>query len=612
MRDDLLFYYERELIFLRHLGAEFAEKYPKVAGRLQLEPGKCEDPHVERLLEAFAFLTARLHLKIDDDFPQVVEALFSILYPSYLSPVPSMSVVQFHLDPEQGKLTSGLKIPRGTQLLSAPVNGVPCQFRTSYDTTLWPLTVREAAWKSPDRLSLPIRIPSAAGAVVLRLDTFEDITFDKLDLRALRMFLQADGSLAHTLVELLCNSCIQILVRDLSAGASKVISLEPSCLSQVGFAPDEEVLPFPRRSFTGYRLLQEYFAFPEKFLFLDLSGFDRIAAASFSNSIEIIFLITDFERADRRQNLELGISAKTFRLGCAPIINLFPLVSEPILLEQKKFEYRIVPDARREQFLEIHSVDEVTGISANDPEPIEFRPFYSYRHAESRDPRHAFWHASRRPSGWRTDRGTDVYITLVDRDGRMTVPERDSVTLRLTCSNRDLPSRLPFGNEEGDFQMEGGGPITRIVSIVKPTDPQPPPANDALLWRLTSQLSLNHLSIVDQGLEAFREILRLHNFSRSLAGDRQIEGITTIHSSPHFTRLVSENGISYLRGVRVDLELDEEQFVGGGAYTFAAMLEVFLGLYSSLNSFSQLRVRTRQRKGVLKQWPPRAGFQPIL
>jgi type VI secretion system protein ImpG len=401
-------------------------------------------------------------------------------------------------------------------------------------------------------------------------------------------------------------------VRDLSPGASKIISLEPGCLSQVGFAPEEDVLPFPRRSFTGYRLLQEYFSFPEKFLFLDLSGFDRIAAASFSSSIEIIFLIGDFERADRRQSLELGISSRTVRLGCAPIINLFPLVSEPILLEQKKFEYRIVPDARREQFLEIHSVDEVTGISANDPEPIEFRPFYSYRHAESRDPRHAFWHASRRPSGWRTDHGTDIYITLVDRDGRMTVPDRDSVTLRLTCSNRDLPSRLPFGNEEGDFQLEGGGPITRIVSIVKPTDPQPPPANDALLWRLTSQLSLNHLSLVDQGLEAFREILRLHNFSRSLAGDRQIEGVTAIHSAPHFTRLVSENGISYLRGIRVDLELDEEQFVGGGAYTFAAMLDVFLGLYSSLNSFSQLRVRTRQRKGVLKQWPPRAGFQPIL
>lgn len=612
MRDDLLFYYERELTFLRHLGAEFAEKYPKVAGRLLLEQGKCEDPHVERLLEAFAFLAARLHLKIDDDFPQVVEALFSILYPSYLSPIPSMSVVQFHLDPEQGKLTSGLRIPRRTQLLSAPVNGVPCQFRTSYETTLWPLSVREAAWKSPDRLGLPVRIPNAAGAVCLQLDCFDDITFDKLDLRTLRLFLQGDGSLTHTIIELLCNNCIQILVRDPAFGSKKVITLEPSCLSQVGFAPDEDVLPYPRRSFTGYRLLQEYFAFPEKFLFLDLAGFDRIAAAGFGSSVEIIFLIGDFERADRRQNLELGVSARTFRLGCAPIINLFPLVSEPVLLEQKKFEYRIIPDARREQFLEIYSIDEVTGVSSNNPEPIEFRPFYSYRHADSRDPRHAFWHASRRPSGWRTDQGTDVWITLVDRDGRMTVPDRDSVTLRLTCSNRDLPSRLPFGNEDGDFQLEGGGPITRIVSLVKPTEPQPPPASDALLWRLASQLSLNHLSLVEQGLDAFREILRLHNFSRSLSGDRQVDGVTAIRCEPHFTRLVSENGISYLRGIRVDLELDEEQFVGAGVYTFAAMLDVFLGLYSSLNSFSQLRVRTRQRKGVLKQWPPRAGFQPIL
>jgi type VI secretion system protein ImpG len=612
MRDDLLFYYERELTFLRHLGGEFAGKYPKVAGRLQLEPGKCEDPHVERLLEAFSFLTARLHLKIDDDFPQIVEALFSILYPSYLAPIPSMSVVQFHLDPEQGKLTSGLTVPRGAQLLSAPVNGVPCQFQTRYATTLWPLHVRDAAWKSPDRLALPVRIPNAAGALSLQLDCFEDVSFDKLDLQTLRLFLQGDGSLTHTIIELLCNNCIQIFVRDLAPGSRKSLSLEPHCIRQVGFAPDEDVLPFPRRSFTGYRLLQEYFTFPEKFLFLDISGFDRIAAAGFSSSIELLFLVSDFERSDRRQNLELGVSARTFRLGCAPIINLFPLVSEPILLEQKKFEYRIVPDARREQFLEIHSIDQVTGISGNSRDPIDFRPFYSYRHAESRDPRHAFWIANRRPSGWRTDEGSDVYITLTDRDGRMTVPDRDTVTLRLSCSNRDLPSRLPFGNENGDFELDGGGPITRIVSLIKPTEPQPPPANDALLWRLASQLSLNRLSIVDQGIEAFREILRLHNFSRSLSGDRHIEGILSVSSAPHFTRLVSGNGISFLRGVRIDLELDEEQFVGAGVYTFAAMLEVFLGLYSSLNSFSQLRVRTRQRKGVFKLWPPRAGNQPIL
>jgi type VI secretion system protein ImpG len=612
MRDDLLFYYERELTYLRHLGADFASKYPKVAGRLQLEAGKCEDPHVERLLEAFAFLAARVHLKIDDEFPEVVEALLAILYPHYLSPVPSMSVVQFHLDPEQGRLTTGLRVPKHTRLFSQPVHGVPCQFRTSYDTTLWPIEVKAAAWRPPDRLNLPVRIPAAVGALSVRIDCFQDVTFDKLELRTLRFFLNGDPTFTQSLIELLLNNCAKIIVRDPAPASKKFITLESSNLRQVGLTQDEFVLPYPRRSFIGSRLIQEYFAFPEKFLFLDLSGFDQVAAAGFGSSVELIFLISEFERADRRQNIELGVAAGTFRLGCAPIINLFPVVAEPILLEQKKYEYRVVPDARREQFLDIYSIDEVTGIAADQPEPVLFRPFYSHRHADTRDPRHAFWHASRRPSAWRSDHGSDLFLTLVDLNGRMQTPDQDTITLRLTCSNRDLPARLPFGREEGDFEIEGAGPISRIVSLVKPTEPQPPPARQALLWRLVSQLSLNYLSIASAGLEAFQDILRIYNFSGSLVAERQINGITSMRSSPHFTRLVSDNGISFARGVRVEIELDEEQFVGSGVYTFAAVLDVFLGLYSSLNSFSQLVVRTRQRKGVFKQWPPRAGQKPVL
>jgi type VI secretion system protein ImpG len=612
MRDDLLFYYERELTYLRHLGADFAAKYPKVAGRLALEAGKCDDPHVERLLEAFAFLAARVHLKIDDEFPEVVESLLAILYPHYLSPIPSMSIVQFHLDPEQGKLTSGLRIPKETKLFSAPVHGVPCQFRTSYDTTLWPLQVKSSSWRAPDRLNLPVRLRSAVGAVSLRLDCFQDITFDKLELRALRFFLHGDATFTQSLIELLFNNCGQIIIRDLSPGSQKFITLDGSNLRQAGLTPDEFMLPYPRRSFIGTRLIQEYFAFPEKFLFVDLSGFDQVAAAGFGSSIEVIFVISDFERAERRQNLELGLSETTFRLGCTPIINLFPVVAEPILLEQKKYEYRIVPDARREQFLDIFSIDEVTGMASDQPEPVLFRPFYSHRHQDTRDPRHAFWHASRRVSAWRSDGGSDVYITLVDLNGRMKTPDEDTVTLRLTCSNRDLPARLPFGREDGDFEIEGGGPIARIVSLVKPTEPLPPPARQALLWRLTSQLSLNYLSIGSAGLDAFQDILRIYNFTGSLSAEKQINGITTMRSSPHFTRLVSENGISFARGVRVEIEFDEEQFVGSGIYTFAAVLDVFLGLYASLNSFSQLVVRTRQRKGVFKQWPPRAGQKPVL
>ena len=609
VRDELLSYYERELGFLRQTGAEFARRYPKVAGRLQLEADKCDDPHVERLLESFALLAARVHLKIDDESPEIVEALFSILYPHYIRPAPSMSIVQFHLDPEQGKLTTGLNIPRGSFLYTAPVNGAPCKFRTCFDTTLWPVRVHAAEWKTADRLRPPVPAMNSVGAVRVELHCFQDVAFNKLDLDTLRFFLT--GAVAHPLIELLSNNCIQIIARDLSSPGKKVVHLSPENVRQAGLSEDESLIPFPRRSFWGYRLLQEYFSFPGKFLFVDVRGFRQLAAADFGEKIELIFLISDFERSDRRQTLEMELSENTFALGCAPIVNLFEQIAEPVLIEHKRYEYRIVPDARREQSLDIFSVDRVTGVMAASNEVIEYEPFYSYRHSRGSG-QQAFYHISRRPSAWRTDKGSDVYISFVDLTGQKVSPARDSVTVRLTCSNRGLPSRLPFGSTDGDFQLEGGGPINRIISLVKPTEALQPPARASMLWRLASQMSLNYLSLVGEGVEAFREILRLHNFGESVSAERQIDGILSIDSRPHFTRLVSEHGVSFVRGTQVEIELDEEQFVGAGVYTFCAMLEVFLGLYTSVNSFSQLVARTRQRKGVMKRWPPRSGRKILI
>lgn len=610
MREDLLFYYERELTFLRQMGAEFGEKYPKIAGRLLLEAGKCEDPHVERLLEAFAFLAARVHLKIDDEFPEIVQALLNVLYPNYLRPIPSMSVVQFHLDPEQGKIAAGVKIDKGAVLYSHPVAGYRCKFRACYDTVLWPVTVHAAEWKTPDRIQPAVRVPDAVGAVRLELHCFSELSFPKLATKSLRFFVHGEGSLTNTLIELLSNNCLEILVRDLSAPTKKFFTLPPSSLRHVGFREDEGVLPYPGRSFLGYRLLQEYFSFPEKFSFLELSGIDQAAAAGFGDKLELIFLVSEFELAERRHNLEASVNQKTFRLGCTPVVNLFPQTAEPILIEQKRFEYRIVPDARREQVMDIFSVDDVCGVTPNLPDPVPYHPFYSLGHADRGDEQPAFWTASRRPSAWRTDRGDDVYLTLVDLQGHPVTPGEDTVTVRLTCSNRDLPSRLPFGQESGDFQYEGGGPITRIVSLVKPTDSVQAPRG-ALLWRLVSQLSLNYLSVVTQGTDALKEILRLHDFAGSTSGERQVQGILSVASSPHFSRVVSEYGINFARGTRVEIEFDEERFAGAGVYTFAAVLEHFLGLYVSMNSFSQLVAKTRQRKGILKEWAPRSG-QKIL
>ena len=611
MRDELLHYYERELTFLRHMGAEFAERYPKVAGRLLLESGKCEDPHVERLLEGFAFLAARVHLKVDDEFPEIIEGLFNILYPHYLRPIPSMSVVQFHLDPEQGKLTSGLAVDKGSMLYSPPVAGFPCKFQTSYDVTLWPLKIHTAQWSTPDKIQPALRGFSALAALRIEVRCLPDVQLKALEIQKLKFYISGETTVAHTLLELLSNNCVSVIIRDTAAPTKRFVTLPASSIRPLGFSDSEGILPYPQRSFTGYRVLQEYFTFPEKFFFFELNGLEQAVTAGIGDKFEVVILISGFERADRQQALELGVSANTFRLGCTPIVNLFRQTAEPFLLDQKRFEYRIVPDARREKAMDIFSVDEVFGLSSRSSEPVTYEPFHAYRHAAQQKQR-AFWYPARRPSGWRPDKGADVYLMLVDVNGRPLTPDEDTINIRLTCTNRDLPSRLPFGNERGDFELDAGTPIHRVVSLVKPTDYVHPPSERGNLWRLLSQLSLNYLSLVSEGTDAFKEILRVYNFSKSIHVDRQIEGLTDVQSRPSFGRVVSDSGVSFARGTKIEIQLDEDQFVGGGAYTFSSVLEYFLAHYVSMNSFSQLTAKTMQRKGYLREWPPRAGNRVLI
>jgi type VI secretion system protein ImpG len=610
MRDDLLVYYERELSYIRKMAVQFSEKYPKIAARLQLEPDKCEDPHVERMLEGFAFLAARVHLKIDDDFPEISEAMMSVIYPQFVRPIPSMSVVEFQLDQEKGKVTTGFPIPRGSTLYSKPVQGVPCKFRTSYDTTLWPVNVTAAEWKTPDRLRVPLSGTNAAAALRLELQCQPDVLLPKLGVPSLRFYLNGESTVVNTLYELLCANLLKVVIRDPAQGTRvRPFTLPASALKPVGFAEEHGVLPYSSRSFLGYRLLQEYFTFPEKFLFVDLDGLDQVWPTGFKDRAEIVFLISGFE-PDYQQRMELGISSRTFRLSCCPIINLFEQTAEPVLLNQHKYEYSIVPDVRRPNAVEVFSVDEVVILNPQTREIITFEPFYSFRHG--REKQDAFWLAKRRPSGRPHDEGTEVDIALCDLSQRPLFPDSDALTIRLTCTNRDLPSRLPFGNEDGDFELEANASLKRIVALHKPTAPIRPPMGKSVMWRLISQLSLNHLSLVEGGRYALQQILQLYNFTDSMVARKIIDGIVDVQSERHFARVVSDSEISFARGTRVKLLLDEEQFVGNGVYLFASVMEYFLALYSSLNSFSQLVVSTKQRKEILREWPPRAGRKVLM
>jgi type VI secretion system protein ImpG len=637
VRDELLGYYERELSFLRQMGADFAQKYPKIAARLLLEADKCEDPHVERMIEAFAFLAGRIHLKIDDEFPEVTESLLNVLYPHYLAPVPSMSVVQFALDPTQGKLTTGYEIPRETTLYSRAVAGTPCRFRTSYPVTVWPMEVAEASLVSLDPVDtrgkwsealLKITVQCLNNTKLSELKTGESDVTKARPVESLRFFLNGEPQVVYPLYEMIFNHATRVEMRDASGAGTRArptakraatgttLTLPTSVIGAVGFDSDEGMLPFPARSFAGYRLLTEYFTFPDKFMFFDIAGLDEAARRGFGDRFEISIYLRDVTP------LRAVVDSNTFALACAPVINLFNKIAEPIQLTAQQHEYHVIPDVHRQMATEIYSIESVRTTDPQFQQSREFQPFYSYRHiaggngAGAKDNDRAFWYATRRPSARAEDPGTEIFISLVDLGFNPHVPAVETITINTICTNRDLPGKLPFGGRETDFEIEGTAPLSRIQCLKKPTPTVRPPMRRAAHWRLISHLSLNHLSLIgnkaDGTPESLQEILLLYDFLNSAATRKQITGITRVDARRVVRQTGSRIGAGFVRGLETTVEFNEENYVGSGMFLFAAVLERFLGLYASINSFNQLVATSQQREGIIKRWPPRAGEQTLL
>jgi type VI secretion system protein ImpG len=615
MREELLEYYVRELTYLRQMGADFAHKYPGVARRLLLEEDNCGDPHVERLLEGFAFLAARVHRRIDDDFPELSESLLKIVHPSYLRPLPSMTIVECLPDPGQGKKTAGVRIPRGTELVSkATVEQLPCKFRTAYDVDLWPISVDEAEWRQPERMQRPVRTSDGeqpVAAARLRLKCLGDVVFEGLPLEKLRFHLSGDANVVYTMYEFFSERCIEIQLRD-TKDSKKLVALPAGSIHMVGFGANESLLPYERRSTDGYRLLQEYFAFPDKFLFLDISGLEALTHGSFGNEVEIIFLFSKFERPERQQGLELGVNAKTFRLGCTPAVNLFKQTAEPILVNQTKYEYTIIPDSKHSAMMEIFSIEEVLAANPKLRQSVVLEHMHAYRHKTRKQDDLAFWTATRHRNDLGDREPSVMTISVVDLSGQVTDPEADVLTVRTLCTNFDLPTRFSFGAPAGDFEAVGHAAAKTVTALKRPTPTVDPPAGTDQTWRLISLLSLNYLSLTEGGRGALQEILRLHNLAESSATENQIGAIVRMESSPHFALVDSDFGLVPARGTLVEMELDEQQFAGGGAHLFTAVVDRFLAGYCSMNSFTQLIARSTLRKEVIAQWPPRSGTQVLL
>jgi type VI secretion system protein ImpG len=611
-------YYERELEYLRRAGTEFAERFPNVAKRLHLEPTKCDDPHVERLLEGFAFLAARVHLRLDDDFSEISESILHVIAPHYVRPIPSMTIAEFELDPEQGKQTSGHTIPRGTTLLTRPALGPTCRFRTCYDLVLWPLEIRAAQWMSIDRLKPPIRpLSGESGAFRLEFRTFPDVPLETLTLSQLRFHISGAASLISVLYEALANNTVRVIVRDVATKSPRPsIELPRDSLVAVGFGEDEVVLPSSKRSFAGYRLLTEYFAFPEKFHFFELQNLDVLKRAGFSGGFEVLLITSPFEQPEWRQTLETGVNPQAFRLNCTPTVNLFEQTSEPIAIDQLRHQYVVVPDARRRRETETYSVDSVSVTASDNLEPLRLEPFYALRHRTSRKDQKLYWVARRRATPWRSEEGADaseILLSFVDIEAELVSPESDVATARLTCFNSHVPAtKVRFGDPKGDFEVEGGGPFLRVTARLRPTRVVQPPLGRGLTWRVVSQLSLNHLSVTEGGADALREILRLHDFAGTEQNEEQLAGILDVRSRPASTTMRTEHGLAAARGRLVELDLDEERFAGASLFLFATVIERFLAMYASLNSYSQLLVRSSRRRGIVRQFAPRSGWRPVL
>lgn len=605
MADDLLPYYNRELTQIRRLAAEFADAHPKIAGRLRVSRDAVEDPHVARLIEAFAFLNARVRRKLDDDFPELTDALLDVLYPHYLAPTPSMAIARFQAQPD---LAGSFELPAGSQLETEPVAGEPCRYRTAYPVTLWPIEVASATLAGRP-LVAPANPAMAQAASCLRLTlrgARPDVTFTGLGLDRLRFFLAGQPQHVHALYELILNDTISVAFADGANDRAPVI-VGPEAIRPVGFERDEGVLPFPARSFIGYRLLTEYFSFPEKFLFFDLDQIARKTLMNSGNSLEVFFYL-------RRTSIELerSVSAANFQIGCTPIVNLFRQRAEPIHLSHATSEYRVVPDARRPHAMEVHSIRSVVA-GGGDEEPVTFSPFYGLKHAGpgSGGP---FWHAGRRdlPGG---QPGTEMFLSFVDPDFAPTRPARQIVSVETECTNRDLPSLLPFGGGHPVMQLVAGSAAVASVTCVTPPTPTiRAPKRHRGRWRLISHLSLNHLSLVggEDGVAALREILRLYDFRDTAETRAILDGIVSVEGALGVARVGRGAESAVCRGMDVSLTFDADRFSGAGLYLLASVLERFLALYGSINSFTRMTARIAGRPGMLKQWPARAGDKILL
>lgn len=614
----LLRHYNRELQHVREMGAEFAREFPKIAGRLGMDGIECADPYVERLLEGFAFLTARVQLKLDAQYPVFTQHLLEMLYPNFLAPLPSMAVVQMHPDPKGATLAAGHRVPRHS-LLRGQIGAeerTACEYRTAHELTLWPLALVEAKYfDSPAALAAAdIALPAGTAAragLRLRFESQAGVPLHDLALDTLPLFL-AGGEAANRLYEQLLGNAVACQVR--GAGVTSPWR-GAEAIGECGFEDGQALLPYDGRSFGGYRLLQEYFACPERFLFVQFNALRRTLQRMSGHSFEIVVL---FDRSVA--SLNNAVSADNFRLYCTPAINLFPRRADRIHLEPGRHEYHVLADRSRPVDFEIHSVARVEGFGDSQEPEQRFEPFYG-GNARTWHDRHAAYYTLRREPRQLSARqrrqgarssyvGSELFVSLVDAQDNVFPSRLRQLGLELLCSNRDLPLQMPVGKGQTDFQLDNGAPVASVRCVAGPTRPRAAGDGGESAWKLLSHLQLNYLSLFEdgdaQGVNALREMLALHCDVHDAGAQRQLEGLKAVQARAIVRRIPVPGPITFGRGLEITVTCEENAFEGSGAYLMGAVLRHFFARYVSINSFTETVLRTVERNEVAR-WTARPG-----
>lgn len=597
---DLLIHYEREINYLKNMGSVFSTQYPKIAHRLGIGHGETRDPHVERLIESFAFLTASLQQDIENEFPRISTALLTALYPQFTHPLPPFSIAHLKVDPKHGKLTSGYTVPKDTPLFAHANEGVACNFLTKYPVELWPIEVIEASLVPTTSYDFPGFFTNSPHFLRVRLSSLTG-SFKELSVDKLRFYIHGSKVLQNALYEGIFTPDLPLAVA--LDGSTKAQFMPQGSLYPVGFTEEESILPLSNQSHPAYGLLLEYFYYPDKFFFFDISGLNSFKP---DTSLEILFPISNSDALKKTP-----LSQENFLLGCTPILNLFKKISEPIKVDHLKSEYRLVPDQRRELTTEIHSISMVQSIEEGSVVTKNISPYFAFDHQDHMNSQDSFWYARRTPSQRPGLPGTDIMLSFINFNFDPVAPNVETVFAYTLCTNRLLATELPPGVV---LEVDETLPTANISCLYTPTNPVYPPHDGQTLWSLISSLSLNKISLANtsENLEAFKSILRLYVGFGSPKNAPEVEAIVGMNCAYSIERLGNEAWRNFARGIGITLTMDEHYTGGTSSLLFASVLNQFLGLYVSVNSFTQLNLKKINQEGYWKQWPPISGEQILL